>query len=574
MIRTSLPGLLLAAATLLAGAACAATASAATAPQAQVVRAPPTNDVASMALSPDGRTLAVVSRFNGRNHLWLKPVDGGEARPLPGTADSVHPFWSPDSTKLAFFMEDEIRQIDIQSGEVKTLLTGAGYPAGGTWGRNGTILFSTHGRYMIWSVPETGGNPTPVVTLDGPDQYTLVHPHFLPDGVNFLYYTQGQPHERGVYQGVLGGSPNGTSFTRRLIDSEAAAVFARGKLYYVQKGTLYARTLDPVLGLLGDDVEVIASNIPMGGRSVAALASNGERVAFRTGPAGSVRQLTWYDRSGKRVGTAGEPYLAANSAPSLAPDGKSVVINYMVDGMGEVGIVDLASGKLTVVSDSPANDISPLWASDGKSVLYSSKRTQTIEMYRQAVGAPTSAEKVFSTVGLRHAMDMTRDGAYLFYRMNTPDLWALDQRTRQEISIVRAGPRTQWPQGSPDGRWIAFQSNVTGSTQVHLHGPFEPPMLGVTSKPLSVKPGGWVRWRGDGRELFYVETDGTLMSVSLTFAADGRSFTAGAPERLFNMPMNGGPENNAIAQQYLPAPDGKRFLVVDAPDADSPVALH
>jgi len=533
------------------------------------VPVPSTNDVGSMALSPDGKTLVVSGRFNGRNHLWLKPVAAGEARALPGTADAVHPFWSPDGSRLGFFAEDEIRSIDIGTGEIKTLVTGAGFPAGGSWGKDGTILFATHGRYIIWSVPETGGAPSIVVTLDGPDQYALIHPHFLPDGVNFLYYTQGVPKERGVYQGVLG-----TPFSRKIIDSEAAAVYAKGKLYYVQGGTLYSRTLDVALGVLGDDVQVIAENVPMGGRSLAALTSNGDRVAYRTGTEGSIRQLTWYERSGKRLGTVGDPFWAANSAPSLSPDGKSVVVNYMHYGVGDIGIVDLATGKRTVVSDDPATDISPLWASDGRSVLFSSKRTNTIEMYRQALGSTNTAEKVFSVVGLRHAMDMTRDGRYLFYRMNTPDLWALDQQTRREISILPGPTRTQWPQVSPDGRWLAFQSNVSGSIQVHLHGPFEPPSLGTTSKPLSVNGGGWVRWSGDGKEIFYTENDGTVMSVSLTFAPDGNTFTAAAPKKLFKAPMNASPENSGVAQQYLVTPDGKRFLVVAAPDGQSPVHVH
>lgn len=537
------------------------------------VRTPPTNDVASLALSPDGLTLAVVSRYNGRNHLWLKPVGAGEARPLPGTADAVYPFWSPDGSRLAFFSEDQIRQIDIRSGQITTLVSEAGFPAGGSWGRNGTILFSTHGRYVIWSVPETGGTPAPVVSLDGVDQYALVHPYFLPDGVNFLYYTQGKPQERGVYQGVLDSS-TGRAFTRRLVDSEAAAVYARGRLYYVQNGKLHDRTLDELLGLLGDKDEIIAENVPLGSRSSVALASNGDRVMYRTGTAGSARQLTWYDRSGKRLGTVGEPFFAGNSAPSLSPDGKSVVINYLREGMGDIGFVDVTTGKLTVVSDNPANDIAPIWSSDGRSVLYSSKRTSTIETYRQMLDAPLYGDKVFPTVGLRHPMDMTRDGRYLIYRMNTPDVWALDQRTGQEISIIPTGsPRAQWPQVSPDGRWIAVQSDVSGSTQIHLQGPFEPPAGGTISKPLTVNGGGWVRWRGDGRELFYTEADGSLMSIGLTFSADGRSFSAATPVRLFNAPMNASPENNAIAQQYLAAPDGQRFLVIAAPDEESPVHL-
>lgn len=538
--------------------------------QTTTVRTPPTNDVAALALSPDGLTLALVSRHNGRNHLWLQPVGGGAARVLAGTADAVHPFWSPDGSRLAFFGDDEMRQVDIRTGQVSTILTQVTFPAGGSWSKNGTILFSTHGRYMIWSIPETGGTPAIVVPLDGPDQYALVHPHFLPDGENFLYYTQGKPHERGIYQGVLG-----SNLTRRVVESEAGGVYAAGKLFYVKDGTLYARTFDELLGVLGEKTETIARDVPMGGRSIAGLASNGRQVVYRKGSAGGARQLTWYDRAGKKLGTVGEPFYAANSAPSMAPDGKALVLNHMVGGTGDVAIVDLATGKMTPVSDDPATDLSPLWASDGAHILFSSKRTATIEMYRQKVGAPMAPEKVFPQMGLRHPMDMTRDGRYLFYRMNMPDLWALDQKTGAEISIIPAGAsRVQWPQVSPDGRWIAFQSNLTGTTQVHVHGPFAPPSLGATSKPLSVKGGGWVRWSGDGKELFYTEADGTLMSVPLEFSSDGSSFTAAAPVRLFTAPMNASHENSGIAQQYLVTPDARRFLVVAAPDEDSPVYLH
>jgi Tol biopolymer transport system component len=534
------------------------------------VRTPLTNDVTSLALSPDGLTLAVAGRYNGRTHLWLQPVGTGEAKPLPGTADAVYPFWSPDGSKLGFFAEDEIRQIDIKSGKVTTLLRSLGFPAGGSWGKNGTILYSSHGRNVIWQMPETGGTPTQVATLDGPDQYTLVHPHLLPDGVNFLYYAHGKPRERGVYQGILG-----SNVTRRLVDSEAAAVYAAGKLYFVQNGTLHARPFDPVLGELGKDDEIIARDVPRGNRAAVALASNGTRVAYRTGTAGSKRPLTWYDRKGTQLGTVGGPFDAGNSAPSLSPDGRSVVINYLTDGFGDIGVVDLETGKGTLISDNAANDFAPIWSSDGASVLFSSKRTSVIEVYSQKVGMPPDTERVFSRADTRHPMDMSRDGRYLFYRMSTPDVWALDLRTRQEIPIISQGsPRTQWPLASPDGRWIAFQSDVSGSTQIHLHGPFEPPSLGTTSKPLSVNGGGWPRWRGDGRELFYTETDGTLMAISLVFSSDSKSFTAAAPIRLFNTRMYASLENNTIAQQYMVSADGQRFLVIAAPDGDSPVHLH
>jgi Tol biopolymer transport system component len=534
-----------------------------------VAGTPATNDVASLALSPDGMTLAVTGRHQGRLHLWLKPVGAGQARPLPGTEDAVYPFWSPDGTKVAFFAEDEIRQVDIQSGKITTLRTGAGFPAGGTWGKDGVILFATHGQYIVWRMSETGGGQTPVATLDGPDQFSLVHPYLLPDGASFLYYTHGRNGERGVYQGILG-----SNVTRRLIDSDAAAVFASGKLYYVQNGDLHARSFDPVLGDLGTDDKIIAKGMALGGRGAIALASNGKQIVYRTG-SGGAKQLVWYDRAGKQLGKVGEPFDAGGSAPSFSPDGKSALISYMGGSSADLGIIDLATGKITPVASGPETDIDPVWSIDGASVIFASKRTSTVEMYRQEVGKPQDPAKVFTTIGLRRPMDLSRDGQYLFYRMNTPDVWALDLRTNLEIPIIRTGsPRTQFPQISPDGRWIAFQSDTSGSTQVHLHGPFAPPALGTTSPPLSVNGGGWVRWSGDGKELFYVEADGTLMSIKLSFSEGGKTFTASTPAKLFTPPIMSGPENNAAGQQYMVMPDGQRFLVVTAPESEVPVYLH
>jgi Tol biopolymer transport system component len=534
-----------------------------------VTGTPPTYD-ASVALSPDGLTLAVTGRHEGRKHLWLKPVGSGAARPLPGTVDASFPFWSPDGRKLGFFAVDEIRQIDIESGKVTTIAPRVTYFSGASWGKNGVILFSTAGQYIIWQIPETGGMPRPAATLDGPDQFSLSRPHFLPDGVNFLFYAQGRDGERGIYQGMLNAN-----LKRRLIDSESAGVFASGKLYYTKNGALRARSLDPALGLLGDDDQLIVQNVATGSPAAAPVTSNGQKVAYRTGSVGTGKQLVWYDRAGKPLGNVGEPFNAGGGATSLSPDGKSVVLSYVREGAPDIGIVDLATGRITPVSAGPESDLDPLWSHDGASVLFSSKRTATIETYRQDIGKSLEPEKEFSTVALRRPMDMTRDGQYLFYRMNTADLWVRDQRTKQETPIIRPGSApTHWPKVSPDGRWIAVQSHSSGSMQIHLHGPFAPPALGTTSKPLTTNGGGWPRWRGDGKELFYVQADGTLMSISLSYSGDGNSFTASNPVKLFTAPINSSPVNTGAGPQYTVTPDGQRFLVITSPEVESPVYLH
>lgn len=534
-----------------------------------VAGTPPTND-ASIALSPDGLTLAVMGRHEGRKHIWLKPVGPGAARPLPGTVDATLPFWSPDGRKLGFFAADEIRQIDIESGKVTTIAPRVTYATGASWGKNGIILFSTAGQYIIWQIPETGGMQTPAATLDGPDQFSLSRPHFLPDGVNFLFYAQGREGERGIYEGILG-----SDLRRRLIDSESAGVFANGKLYFTQKGVLHARTFDPVLGLLENDDQVIAQNVPTGSPAAVPVTSNGQKVAYRTGSAGTGKQLVWYDRAGKPLGTVGEPFSGGGGPISLSPDGKTAVLNYINDGATDIVTVDLATGRFAPVSSGPASDLDQLWSSDGASVLFASKRTATIEMYRQEIGKPLAPDKVFSSVALRRPMDMTLDGRYLFYRMNTPDLWVLDQQTKREIPIIRPGTvSTHWPRVSPDGRWIAVQSYGSGTMQIHLHGPFAPPVLGTTSRPLTTNGGGWPRWRGDGKELFYVEADGTLMSIGLSYTGDSSSYTASSPVKLFTPPINSSPVNTGAGPQYAVTPDGQRFLVVTSPEVESPVYLH
>jgi eukaryotic-like serine/threonine-protein kinase len=534
-----------------------------------VAGTPPTNE-ASVALSPDGLTLAVTGRHEGRKHLWLKPVGSGAARPLPGTVDASFPFWSPDGRKLGFFAADEMRQIDIASGKVTTILPRVTYASGASWGKDGVILFSTAGQYIIWQIPETGGGQRPAATLDGPDQFSLSRPHFLPDGINFLFYAQGREGERGIYQGILG-----TDIKRRLIDSESAGVFASGKLYYTQNGVLHARSLDPVLGLLGNDDQVIARNVATGSPAAAPVTSNGQKVAYRIGNVSSGKQLVWYDRAGKSLGNVGEPFSGGGGPLSLSPDGKSALLNYVREGNTDIGIVDLATGRITPVSVGPESDLDELWSNDGASVLFSSKRTATIEMYQQQIGKPLDPDKVISSVDLRRPMDMTRDGRYLFYRKNTPDLWVFDQQTKQEIQIIRPGTApTHWPGVSPDGRWIAVQSYSTGSMQIHLHGPFAPPALGTTSKPLTTNGGGWPRWRGDGKELFYVEADGSLMSISLSYSGDGSSFTASNPVKLFTPPINSSPVNAGAGPQFAVTPDGQRFLVITSPEFENPVYVH
>ncbi len=533
----------------------------------------PTNDVASLAISPDGRQLVFAAVFEGRNRLWLLDIATGAQTLLPGTEEGFYPFWSPDGRQIGFFGNDQLKRLDLASGATDVLVPVATWGAGGSWGPDGTILFATHGGFGIGSTQAPGTQATRLPTRmaaspSGPNQFSFSHPHFLPDGVSFLFYAQGMPAARGIYVGRLGSSA-----TSRLVDSEAAGMFALGRLFFVSDGTLMAQPFDTVALALTGTPEAIAEGVPIGGRSAAALAASAMHIAYRSGDAGSVRQLTWFDRSGNVLGTVGEPVATGAGAPSISPDGRQVVINVLVDGLGDIWTMDLASGASASVADNAGNDSYPIWSYDSDSVLYSSAHIDFYPMYRKSVVDGTEATRMPGSAGLRHPMDWSRDGRFLVFRRNTPDLWVLDVASGEEIPVVPQNPPTRWPQISPDGRWIAYQSEISGQSEIHLHGPFEPPAVGRRSEPVSVGGGAWVRWRADGRELFYAAPDGTLMAVALEFSADGRSFTAAAPVPLFQVPMAGGPLNRGIAQQFMVADDGQRFLVLVAQPASSPVHL-
>ncbi len=475
----------------------------------------PTNDAASMAISRDGTQLAFVAQSEGRNRLWVQDIKTGAARVFPATHEVRWPFWSPDGKDIGFFNNHQVWRVDVATGKTRVIAPSATWAAGGSWGPNGVILYGRHGAMSILSASAEGGDLGSVTNSPGNGQLAHFHPFFLPDGVHFLYYVEGSPEVRGIYVGALGPRTLGFGFAglqdivsapgpdKRLVDADAGGVYAMGRLFFVRSGTLLAQPFDTKTWSLSGTPAVVARDISVGGRNGAALSATGDRVIYRTGAAGSTQQLTWFDRSGRKLGTVGEPFAGGAGAMSISPDGTRAVVNAYFHGTGDIFAVELATGIFTRVSEFPANSSYPVWSSDSKSVIFSSNLGVMYQVYRRAAG-DAAASLVFQNPALRHPMGMSGDGRYLIYRMSQPDLWALDTQTQSEIQIVRSGSNSAvWPQISPDGRWFAYQSTDFGGTEIYLHGPFDPPGTGQRTKPVSDSDGGWVRWRADGRERDY-----------------------------------------------------------------------
>jgi hypothetical protein len=497
-----------------------------------------------------------------------------------------------------------LTRIEVATGITQALVTGATWGAGGSWGPDGTILFGRHGAPAIQAIA-ADGRRIAMSTTRAPGGVAQIRPHFLPDGRHFLYYVEGLPEVRGVYASELvtrvpntcgrnTAPPTGDPIEvprifldrgidpdcvfaanspprpadRRLVDAEAGGVYALGRLFFVQGGTLMAQPFDPATLALSGSPQPVADQIPVA-RTGAALSATGDHVIYRQGLQGSLQQLTWFDREGNRLRTVGEPFRTGGGASSLSPDGTRVVVNRVVDALGKIFTVDLASGTASRLSNDPANNSYPIWSFDGQSVLFSSNRSGFFDTYRQSPYFGTEAQPVFATpASYRHPMDWSRDGRYLIYRMSSSDVWALDVATSTEIRIAPAPAR--WPQISPDGRWIAYQADAAdGTSEIYIHGPFDPPELGRRSEPISIGGGGWARWGANGHELYYVAADGWLMAVALSFSGD--SIFAAEPERLFNVPMTLGSLNRGQAQQYMVDNRGTAFLVLESTRVVSPV---
>ena len=329
---------------------------------------PATNNPIDFTLSPDGRQIVfVASDDSGVSQLWLRSLATTTAQPLSGTEGAQQPFWSPDGRAIGFFTGSALKRLDPGGGAPQTLTTIGGLLRGATWGADNTLIFATNTAGSLMRISATGGEATAVTTLE-PGQAGHRFPSFLPDGRQFLFYVGGSPDTAGIYLGHLDGTT-----PVRLTAADSPGVFhPDGWLLWVRAGTLTAQRLDLAQAALTGEPLNLADGVAVNGFNLSALsvATTG-LIAYRTG-AGQQRQLTWFDRAGTVLGTLGEPD-GTMSFPRLSPDGRRVAVFRNVQGNADVWLLDGArSSRFTFDG---AEDIFPLWSSDGSRIVFRSSRT-------------------------------------------------------------------------------------------------------------------------------------------------------------------------------------------------------
>ena len=522
------------------------------------IAAPPTSEPASLAVSPDGQMLTFVATSEGQSRLWLRPLNTVSPRVLPDTDGARFPFWSPDSRSVAFFADGQLKRIDIDGGSSRTLASASG-AVGGAWGPDGVILISMLGN-PIMRVSDRGGDRVAVTRLES-GQGAHYIPQFLPDGRHFLYWAVSGREPNGVVVGQLGDMEQ-----RRLLDADFAAVYAsQGYLLFMRQGKLLAQRFDPSLLALSGAPFPLAEQVAVSTNrlSPAVSTSGAGAIAYRTGSAPK-QQLTWFDRSGRELAHLHEPIDSTQLAPSLSPDGRQIALFRGVNRNIDVWLIDTARGVPTRFTFDSADDVDPVWSRDGRRIAFSSNRSGVHDLYvKPAAGAAGSETLLFQSAQTKDASDWSPDGRLLLYRSVDPkrgyDILALrldsDGKPQGEPqAVVQTDFDEHGGQFSPEGKWIAYVSIKSGRYEVYV----QPFGRAGDEKLISTDGGNQVRWRPDGKELFYVARDGRLMAVPVRLGSNGETAEVGTPVPLFQARVRGMPTGQT---QYVVSSDGQRFLM-------------
>ncbi len=537
------------------------------------VDTPSTEDPLSFAISPDGRRLVFSASSEGRSQLWVRPLDSLAAQPLAGTEGASYPFWSPDSASVAFFADSKLKRIDILGGAAQVLANAAAVGRGGSWNRDGTILFQPNLNGPLLKVSVGGGEPVEVTRLET-GQTAHRYPQFLPDGRHFNHFVFG-----GSAGGVYLGSLDGRS-SKRLTNADAAAVVSpSGFLLFPRQTTLFAQAFDFQRQELSGNPFQVAEHVAIDTFDVggaAGLSAASGSVAYRSGAGGVVRQLTWLDRSGKSVSPIGSPDNAGLNEVELSPDGKRVAVNRAVNGNVDVWLIDAARGVPTRFTYDAANDGISLWSSDGNRVVFQSNRKGVFNLYSKLSSGSGADELLLESDHSKAPSDWSPDGRFLLFRSIDPqtgfDLWVLPvSGDKKPFPFLKTPFEERNGQFSPDGKWIAYQSNESGRFEIYVL-----PFPGPGQKfQISTSGGAQPRWNKNGKEIFYVSLDSKMMAAPVKLSADGQSLETGTPVALFPIRVAGGPVSAFNKQQYAVALDGQRFLVNLAVDngAAPPITL-
>ena len=513
-------------------------------------------------VSPDGRRIAFLAHEDTDVRIYVRDVSALEIQALRGTNNARGLFWSPDGASIGFFANGKLHTLELASGRIEVVCD-APLAYGGAWAADGTILFTPGERTPVFKVAARGGSPVAVTTLENGEQ-SHRWPQLLPDGRHFLYmpWSDSTTNRQTMLASLDGGEP------RSLFTAQSAAVSAGDFLFYVSDlpSRLMAWRFDPrTLALQGQAFPIVGDdNVDYqwytGEPNVSAA---GATLAYTTGK-NRRTQMTWVNRTGRQIGTIGEPGIAFD--PALSPDDTMLALERTDPGRGtgDIWTVDLVRGAFSRVTSAPGYETTPAWTADGR-VSYSSDQGKKPGLYLNSASGSGTESVVVIPAQRAFPLDWSRDGRYLLYLVNAGpekklDVWMYDTQTRAESPLLSSDFNESSARLSPDGRWVAYISDESTQPEVYVRS-F--PDLSVKVR-ISTSGGNQPQWRADGKELFYIAPDNTIYSVPLTTA--GARLVPGTLEPLFTANVD---QNQTIRNQFAVTRDGQRFLILSLIDRDA-----
>ena len=508
-------------------------------------------------LSPDGTRLVYTARVGAGSQLQMRRLDQLEVEPLAGFEGAIGPFFSPDGQSIAFYSDGRIRRAPATGGAPVTIAEVPRGIIGASWGPDGTILFGGIAS-PLRRVPADGGIPVPVMELSEAageiDHHT---PFYLPDGTAFLFGVHaGRELFRVAARSLVTGEQ------RILVqDGFAPRYAASGHLVFARGSTLLATPFDSErLAIMGPEVALIENLATVLDSGLASYSiSKDGTLAFVPAPSLAGRTLVWVDRTGRVEPAAMPPQ--AYSFPSLSPDGRRLAVQVADGRRSDIWIHRFADGAATRLAVEGLNS-RPGWTPDGQQVTFSTRRGEERFLLTQTVDGTSSGE----TLAKSRRTDLwagswTPDGQALAFVDAPPtDISDINllRRSGGTVEPLIAGPATQrGPSFSPDGRWLAYESDESGRFEVYLR-PF--PASGVP-RQISTNGGGLARWSSDGREVFFILAR-RFYSVPIRTAP---TLEVGAPRLLFELPF--GPTGGGVGPPpWDVTPDGQRFIFIKPGD--------
>jgi serine/threonine-protein kinase len=521
----------------------------------------------NLALSPDGHRLvyrAAGSLLFG-SPLLVRALDDLDARPIPGISGAFGPFFSPDGRWIGFFERGELKKVSLAGGPPITLCRISGRSLGASWGDDNTIVYATTDRTTgLWRVSADGGATTALTSMDaaerGGDHW---FPSVLPGGRGVLFTITAERHGDSAQVAVL----DLTTAQRKILirGGTDAQYLDSGHLVYAAGGALRAVQFDLArLEVLGEPVPVVDSVMTTANGAANYAVSQRGTLVYVPGGAYAVttspRSLVWVDREGREepIRAPARPY----GVPRVSPDGTRVAVE-LLDQENDIWIWDFARQTLMRLTTDAGFDVMPLWTPDSRRIIFASTRAGVPNLYTQPADGTDPVDRLGTNANSQMATSITSDGTKV---IGFEESRVILHRLPGSPSGQPAAPSQTLfsgfiPEFSPDGRYIAYQSNESGTNEVYVR-----PFPQVDSGRWQVSTGGGTRpaWGRNGRELFYLDASQKLTGVAVQ--TTGPTFIAGIPVKVLDTKY----ANPFPARWYDVSPNGERFLMIK----DTPAAEH